>query len=187
MFCVDERSGQGCGRIKMHNTPASQEQAETAEQVRTNIAFEHMVFAVLAGAFVGGTATLFFGIGSAVIRNAFSMSVLVSVLLNTLLVSFLIFLVGFFTSLVVGAPLFSALEKTKRRNLWPYLGAALAVAIIVIAVIYGGIPVADDFSFGIVLGVVLPAVVIAFSFVRSMQPHWRAADKEEAFKLRELH
>ncbi len=171
----------------MRNSPASREQAETVEQVRTNIAFEHMVFAVLTGAFVGGSATLLFGIGSAVFRSVFSMSVLVSILLNTLLVSFLIFLVGFFTSLVVGAPLFNALEQTKRRNIWPYLGAAIAVAIVVIAVIYGGIPVASDFSFGIVLAVVLPAVVIALTFVRSMQPHWRAADKEEAFKLKQLN
>ena len=171
----------------MHNTPASQEQSETAEQVRTNIAFEHMVFAVLTGAFVGGSATLVFGLGSALFRNAFSFSVLVSELLNTLLVSFLIFLVGFFASLVVGAPLFSALERTKRRSVFPYLGAALAVSIIVIAMMNGGFPLADDFSFGLVFAVILPAIVIAMTFVRSMQSHWRMADKEDAFKLKQIH
>lgn len=171
----------------MRNTPASQEQAETAEQVRTNIAFEHMVFAVLTGAFVGGGATLLYGIGTALFRNAFSFSVLVSELLNTLLVSFLIFLVGFFASLVVGAPLFSALERTKRRNIWPYLGAALAVSIIVIAMMNGGFPLADDFNWGLVFAVILPAIVIAVAFVRSMQPHWRKAEKEEMFNLKQLH
>ncbi len=171
----------------MQNTPASQEQSETAEQVRTNIAFEHMVWAVLTGAFVGGGATLLYGIGSLVVRGTISFSVLLSTVLDTVLVSFLIFLVGFFASLVVGAPLFTALERTKRRNIWPYLGAALAVAIGVIAIMQGGFPIAGDFNIGLVLAVIVPAIVIALTFVRSMQPHWRAVDKEEAFKLKQLH
>ena len=163
----------------MRNVPANQGQSDLAEQIRTNVAFEQMVLSVLTGAFVGGAATLLFGLGVALVSGTFSFSVVLSVLLNTVLVSFLIFLVGFFASLVFGAPLFSALERSKRRNLWPYLGAALAVALIVVSFMQGGLPLADDFSIGLVLAVILPAIVIAITFVRFMQPHWRAAERAE--------
>lgn len=149
-------------------------------EVRINVAFEQMVLSVLTGAFVGGGATLLFGLITALTSGVFSISVLLSVLLNTLLVSFLIFLVGFFASLVIGAPLFSALERAKRRTLWPYLGAALGIALIVLSFMQGGLPLAEDFSVGLVLAVILPAIVIAVTFARFMQPHWRAADRAEA-------
>ncbi len=164
----------------MRNSPASQEQSDIAAEVRINVAFEQMVLSVLTGAFVGGGATLLFGLITSLVTGAFSISVLLSVLLNTLLVSFLIFLVGFFASLVIGAPLFSALERAKRRTLWPYLGAALGVALIVLSFMQGGLPLAEDFSVGLVLAVILPAIVIAVTFARFMQPHWRAADRAEA-------
>ncbi|MEO1243936.1 MAG: hypothetical protein AAFX54_18660 [Pseudomonadota bacterium] len=164
----------------MRNTPASQEQSDIAAEVRINVAFEQMVLSVLTGAFVGGAATLLFGLITSLATGAFSISVILSVLLNTLLVSFLIFLVGFFASLVIGAPLFSALERAKRRTLWPYLGVALGVALIVLSFMQGGLPLVEDFSIGLILAVVLPAIVIAVTFARFMQPHWRAAERAEA-------
>lgn len=155
------------------------EHTHIAEQVSVNIAFEQMIYSVLTGAVVAGALNFIVSMGGAVFGGTLSFSIILSALLQTLLVSFLVFLVGFFASVLIGAPLFLALEKAKRRNAWPYLGAALAVALIVFSFTRGHIPLADDFTIGVFTTIIIPAIVIALMFGRSMQPHWRKAAREE--------
>lgn len=163
----------------MADLPASEDQAKLADQVRMNVAFEQMVMSVLSGALVGGGMRFIIGVASAIFGATLSFSTLLSVLLNTMLVSFLIFLIGFFASVIVGAPLFAALENAKRRSLWPYLGASLAVALIVFSLMQGGLPVMSDLDASSAISIFLPAVIIAVVFVRRMQSYWRAAKQAE--------
>jgi hypothetical protein len=159
------------------NLPADPEQ-QTLDQIRVNIAFEQMVVAVLAGAASGGAMTLVVKLARAVFSD-FSFAALLAVFLDTLLVSFLIFLVGFFASVAVGAPLFMFLEKRKRRTLWPYLAAALAVAIMALMFAAGDF-VSSALRLETMTAIFAPAIVIALIFARLMKPHWRAAEKAEA-------
>jgi hypothetical protein len=158
------------------------DQTHIIDQIRVNVAFEQLIVAVLTGAFVAGILTLVLNLGAAVFGGVLSFSTLLSAALNTLLVSFLVFLVGFLASIIVGAPLFIVLEKAKRRSMWPYLAASLAVAIIVFSFMAGHLPLADDVTVSVFVSVFIPAIVIAFVFGRLMQPHWRAAARAETSK-----
>ena len=151
----------------------------TVEQIRANIAFEQMVVAVLTGALSGGAMLLAFNVFR-IVFGGWTFELLLSVLLETVFIAILIFVVGFFSSVAIGAPLFSAVEKRKRRNLWPYLVASLAVAIIAFAFNAGGLPTVGDFEVETLLVIFAPAIVIALTFTRLMRPHWRAAEKAEA-------
>jgi len=156
----------------------SDEQA-TIDQVRINVAFEQMVFAVFTGAAAGGALTFLLALARSLL-GGFFLSGLVSQLLESLLVSILIFLAGFVASVVFGAPLFAALEKRKRRNVWPYLGAASGVAIAVFVLLAISVPGAASFSLDTIAAIFAPALVIAIVFSHGMKPHWRAAEKAEA-------
>ena len=138
---------------------------QPVDQIRVNIAFEQMVVSVLTGAFVGGALTFLLNVAG-VFLDGFSFAALLTAILQTLLVAFVIFLVGFFSSVVIGAPLFVALEKRKRRNVWPYLAAAIAVAIISFAAAVRGLPEARDFTLA--------------TWAGGMRPHWQAAELAEA-------
>ncbi|WP_425407928.1 hypothetical protein [Hyphococcus sp.] len=155
-------------------------EAETLEQIRMNIAFEQMIVAVLAGAFVGGGLTLLLKLADVLIAVELSFNGLIGVFLDTLFVSFMIFLIGFFASVAVGAPLFTALEKRKRRNMWPYLAASMGVAIAAFIFIAGGLPAPKDATLARLSAIFIPAIVVAVVFARLMQPHWRAAAQRDA-------
>lgn len=156
----------------------SDEQA-TIDQVRINVAFEQMVFAVFAGAAAGGALTFLLALARSVFTGFF-WSGLVSQFLEALFVSILIFLVGFGSSVIFGAPLFAALEKRKRRNVWPYLGAAGGIAISVFVFLAISVPAAASFRLDTIVAIFAPALIVATVFSRGMQPHWRAAEKAEA-------
>ncbi len=150
------------------------------EQIRVNVAFEQMIVSVLAGAFVGGGLTLLLKLGGLFFAGGFAFTGLITAILETMLVSFLIFLIGFFASVAIGAPLFIALEKRKRRNMWPYLVAALAVAVVSFMAASGGLPTGRDLTIGVLAATFIPALIIAFTFGRLMRPHWDAAARAEA-------
>ncbi|WP_375206614.1 hypothetical protein [Hyphococcus sp.] len=156
---------------------SSDEQA-VIDQVRINVAFEEMVLAVLAGALAGGGLAILLALPE--LLSGLSLTLLVSILLECLFVSILIFLVGFGASVLFGAPLFAALEKRKRRNVWPYLGAALGVALAAFILLAIAFPSVVGVSLKTGAATVVPALVIAAVFSRRMQPHWRAAEKAEA-------
>ncbi|WDI31807.1 hypothetical protein PUV54_01225 [Hyphococcus flavus] len=170
-----EQDGGGVGWLKQ---PVSSEQ-QLAEQIRVNVAFEQMIVAVLAGAFAGGGLVFIIQFGAFVLSGGMTLSGFVNVFLETLLAGFLIFLVGFFSSVAIGAPLFMALEKRKRRNLWPYLAAAMGVALATIVFRAGGLPAQGDLTLMTLAVVIVPALIIALTFARLMKPHWRAAEKAE--------
>ncbi len=148
------------------------------EQIRINVAFEEMVVAVIAGALAGGAISFLFALIELV--GGFSLTHLVSVLLECFFVIILIFLVGFGASVAFGAPLFAALEKRKRRNVWPYLGAAMGLAVAVFVIFSVGVPSAGGASFRTVAVIFVPALIVSLVFARRMTPHWRAAEKAEA-------
>jgi hypothetical protein len=178
MFCDDGRreapSG-GVTKLVRVNEPASL----TIDQIRGNIAFEQMVVAVLTGAFSGAAMILALKVIE-MIGQGFSLEALLTVALETAFVAMLIFLTGFFASIVLGAPLFAALEQRKRRTFWPYLVAALAAAIIAFAFSVGGLPTLADLRLETLLAIFAPAIIIALTFARLMGPHWRAAERAEA-------
>jgi len=154
------------------------EAEELASQIRINIAFEQMVVSVLTGALSGGAMILALNLARMVL-NDLSFTALVSTLLETVFVAISIFLVGFFTSVAIGAPLFAALEKRKRRTLWPYLTTAIVVAIVMYLFSVGGLPSAGDLRLEALLVIFAPAIIIALTFARLMKPHWLAAQKAE--------
>ena len=156
----------------------SDEQA-TLDQVRINVAFEQMVVAVLMGAFVGGALTLLLNVMQG-LTDGLSFVGFVSSLLQALFVSILIFLSGFGASVIFGAPFFAALEKRKQRNVWPYLGAGLSVAIAAFVVLSVAFPSAGGFTFKTIAAIFVPPVIVAGVFAKGMQPHWRAAEKAES-------
>ncbi len=158
--------------------PAKDRTQDTLDQIRVNVAFENMVVAVLAGAGAGGVMTLLVTLAGVLVAD-FSFAALLAAVLGALLVSFMIFLVGFFASVALGAPLFKLLEKRKQRAPWPYLIAALAMAVVATMVSARGIPGPDDLHIETLTAIFAPAVLIAFIFARNMRPHWRAAERAE--------
>ncbi|MFC2953813.1 hypothetical protein ACFOOP_17880 [Marinicaulis aureus] len=163
----------------MRLTGGQSDEQATIDQVRINVAFEQMVFAVFTGAAAGGALTFLLALARSLF-GGFFLSGVVSQLLESLLVSILIFLAGFVASVIFGAPLFAALEKRKRRNVWPYLGAASGVAIAVFVLLAISVPGAASFSLDTIAAIFAPALVIAIVFAQGMKPHWRAAEKAEA-------
>ena len=166
-----------------------QSNEQVVEQIRVNIAFEQMVVGVLAGAFSGAGIAFLLNIVAALSSGAFIAALLTGVL-NALLTGFLIFLVGFFASVLIGAPLFTVLEKRKRRNVWPYLAAALGVAIASLVVVVGGVPDLSLSTASALAITVFPAVIVAFVFGRGMQPHWASVStekEEQSPKVVSLH
>jgi hypothetical protein len=152
---------------------------DETDQITSNVAFENMVVAVLTGAFAGGAMMLALNLARMVLSDL-SFSALISALLETIFVAIAIFLVGFFTSVAVGAPLYTILEKNKRRTVWPYLVAALAVAVIAFSFSVGGLSSLSDARIETGLAIFAPAIIIALTFARLMKPHWIAAQKAEA-------
>jgi len=170
--------------------PDRSEEYKFVAAVRYNTVFEQAVISVLIGAGLGGAAIFAVSVAGAVMDGMLSLMQLVSITISSVFVSFLIFLVGFLSSIVVIAPLSTALEKTKLRSVWPYLAAALAIALIALTFLNGGLPIISDIDIDVIVSVIAPAIVIALIFGRRMQPYWRAAaraDLGEVKIVRRLH
>lgn len=159
--------------------PAKNRTQDTLDQIRVNVAFENMVVAVLAGAGAGGAMTFVLKLWRAVFPD-FSFAALLTAFLETLLTAFLIFLIGFISSVALGAPLFRLLENRKQRAPWPYLVAALAISVVVLLAASRGIPGPEDLRIETVTAIFAPAIIIALIFARLMTPHWRATERAEA-------
>ena len=151
---------------------------EVLDQVRVNVAFENMVYSVLAGAGAGGAMTFVVKLAGVLFPD-FSFAALLTAVLETLLTTFLIFLTGFISCVALGAPLFRLLEKRKQRTVWPYLTAAFAISVVVLIVSARGLPGPADLRIETLTAIFAPAIVIALIFSRQMRPHWRAAERAE--------
>ncbi len=152
--------------------------AEIFEQIRANWAFEHLIVSVLAGAGVGGALTFLAALGGALITNGGIIAALGPALAKSVLIAVLIFLIGFLSGVLLIAPLFRALERAKRRSVWPYVAAALIIAGLALALV-SNVRAAHPVGPGVAAPVLTASVVIAVLFARRMRPLWRAAEKAE--------
>ncbi len=145
-------------------------------QVRANIAFEHMIVAVLIGAAASGA--LLFVVNNAVLiaKSAWSLAALASTVMATVYFVFLTFLAGFLAAVVVAMPLFLALERLKIRKVWPYAAAAAAVGFAALWIVGGQVP----FERPAETVFLLPGILMALLFGRRMRPIWRAVERAEA-------
>lgn len=158
----------------------NQDRSEVLKQIRINVAFEQMILAVLTGAVIGGGLIFVLGFAGAIVGGGLSPSQLLAVTLKAITISFLIFLTGFFSSAAVMTPLFWAMEKAKRRNVWPYLAASLVVAILAFLLATGETPFTAKNTPEALSATIVPAIVIALIFGRRMEPYWRASAQAEA-------
>ncbi|MEZ5891787.1 MAG: hypothetical protein R3C58_01365 [Parvularculaceae bacterium] len=148
------------------------------DTVRINIAFEQMVAASVTAAVAAGVISFVLGMAVS-LMSGFSFGALVIVFVNAMLAAFVTFLCGFAGSVVIGAPLFIFLEKKKRREMWPWLAAALATAL-VFYLLAPGSSVGGMAGLARVAAIFAPPVIFAVVFVRGMTPFWRAAERAEA-------
>ncbi len=161
------------------NTPSTEANEALAEQIRANVAFEHIVVAVLAGA--GACASMIFVL-QLVLSLADSVGILAaafSAILSALVYGLLFFLIGFAAGAVIVTPLFRLLENAKRRSGWPYGAAALGVAGAAL-IVAGALPGVEAPGFASIVAVIAASIVTSLIFARSMKPLWVAAAAEEA-------
>ena len=99
-------------------------------EVRINIVFETFIFSIVLGS--GLCAALFFayGIGEALFGGSLSAYTLVSAFGSAVSAAAICFLIGFFASIALVAPLFKALKAAERREYWPYFAAAVGCFVI---------------------------------------------------------
>lgn len=152
------------------------DQEEVASQIRANIAFGHMVAAVLAGTALSGTGRFILVNIAALFGGALSGYTLVESVIDSLWFACLIFLIGFGASVAVCVPLFMALERVKYRTAWPYFAVALLLELAAYTLMAGGVPVIATPA---TLLYLLPGVIIAYFFIRNIRPLWRAAKRAE--------
>ena len=149
---------------------------EIVQQVRANVAFEHMVAAVLIGAGVSGAALFLMNEFFSLMKIGFSLGALVSIAMNAIWAAFLIFLGGFAAAVVFGVPLFLSLERAKYRRTWPFFVAAIAAHLIALALISGGVPAIETPA---ALLFFTPGLLVAFLFARRIAPLWEASRRAE--------
>ncbi len=145
-----------------------------ARNVRARIAFQHMVAASIAGAAISGTVAFIASIAASIVGAGFGLASLVEISIRTLIYAFVAFLIAFGSSVVVGAPLFLALDEAKVRKGWPWFVAAPAIGYAAYVLISGRVMIEAT----AVLQYMVPGLLIACLFVRRMQPLWRAAERE---------
>ncbi len=161
------------------NAPSTAEANEALiEQIRANVAFEHIVVSVLAGAGVCSAILLTLRVGALLITGSLSVSTLLSALFASVVFLFLFFLVGFAAGAAIVTPLFRALEKSRRRSGWPYGAAALGVAAASL-IAATAVPAAQGPSLAAVVSVIAASIVTSIIFARRMAPHWAAAEAAE--------
>jgi len=141
-------------------------------QIRAHIAFEHMLFAVLIGAAASSVGAFFLTNISAALGHGWGLGALIESLVDALWTLFLVFLIGFSGSLVIGGPLFLFLERIEMRRGWPFFAAALAVEFVTLILLTGRIPDLGSLS---TLAAFVPGVIIVAIFWRRVGPQWRAA------------
>lgn len=159
--------------------PGPSDPAQVFSQVRANIAFEHMVAAVLIAASVSGAALLLLNGFFLIAKGAGSLPGLFSIAMDAIYFTFLAFLIGFFASVLAGLPLFMGLERMKLRKAWPYVAVAVLIEYAVYSIQHGNVLMVDDLSFPAGIVLFLPGVLAALLFGRRMKPLWEAAERAE--------
>lgn len=153
-------------------------------QIRANIAFEHMLMAVLIAAAASGAAVFLLAGGEAIVSSRQIVPALFGAFYSAMVFSFVAFLIGFFASVAVGLPLFLALEKIKLRKVWPYIAAGAAIELAAAGFVLKRMPLVDDFLSLEHAPLLLPGVLAAAIFGRRMRPLWKAAEREGGLSAR---
>jgi hypothetical protein len=159
--------------------PGPVDPAQVFAQVRANIAFEHMVMAMLIAAAVSGGALLVLNAVFLIAKGAASAAGFLSIAVDAVYFAFLTFLIGFLASVVIGLPLFLVLEKAKLRKAWPYLIATLVVQYAAYSIGRGQFLTFDDMALPAGAVLFLPGLVAALLFGARMRPVWLAAERAE--------
>jgi hypothetical protein len=149
-------------------------------QIRANIAFEHMLMAVLIAAAASGGAVFLLAGGEAIISSRQIVPALFGAFYSAMVFSFVAFLIGFFASVAVGLPLFLALEKIRLRKAWPYIAAGAAIELVAAGFVLKRMPMVEDFLSLDHAPLLLPGILAAAIFGRRMGPVWKAAEREAA-------
>ncbi|MEO1252557.1 MAG: hypothetical protein AAFW81_09450 [Pseudomonadota bacterium] len=154
-------------------------------EIRANVAFEHLIVAILAGAAASGAAFLIAKMAARLVAGASAAGALWAGLAGALVMASLFFVVGFGAGAAIITPLHKSLESAKRRQPWPYIAVAAGVAVLafVAARLLPGFSAPGALAG---LGVFVGLVVLGAVFARRMRPVWLAAAKaEEAEAVRE--
>lgn len=156
-------------------------------ELRSRVAFEHMLMSVLASAALSGLAVFGYDNLAAMARGGWSLAAVLPIALGAVWVVFLVFLIGFGATVAVGTPLHMALERARYRRLWPYLLVALAIQYLALLLLAGPPPLLDKPQTVVLL---LPGAMAALFFWLRIRPVWRAAeaeDREQPPVVRYLH
>ena len=149
-------------------------------QIRANLAFEHMVMAVLIASAASAGALLFLLVGEALVIGGSLLRGIGGGIYGAMRFSFISFLAGFFAVVCVGLPLHVTLEKMKLRKVWPYVVAGVAIERVAAWFVLRRLPLATDFATPENFPLLLPGVIAALIFGRRMKPHWEAAERAES-------
>lgn len=150
------------------------EQGKFEREIRAGLAFEHLIGASVVGAAVSAAALLVLKNVVLIVEGAWGPASLVQTFSGALIFGFVVFLIAFAAAVVVGTPLFIALEKAKAREIWPFHAAAFFIQFGALSAIFGRAPTFDAPS---MLLYFLPGALIVFLFGRSITPLWRAAER----------
>jgi len=154
------------------------DQAQIAQEIRANVAFEQLIGSLVSGAAIGGGIFFALTFAGLLFGGALSLSTLLSLLLNSLMAVLSIFLIGFIAGVIIVTPLFKALEKAKRRNAWPYIAASIGVCVFSLVAL-ANLPRAPAPDVAVVISVFAAGLFISFDFGRRMTSFWRAAERAE--------
>ncbi len=163
--------------------------AQFVEEIRANVAFEHLVAAIVSGAALAGSIFFVLDLTGLFFAGALSAPNLLALILRSLTLCIMVFLIGFLAGALIVTSLFKALEKVKRRSVWPYLAASIGVIAISLITLFS-LPNAGAPEMALIIAVIAAGLFIAIDFGRRMTPLWRAVERAEeqtVGNLRRLH
>ncbi len=162
------------------------DRAQMVEEIRANVAFEQLIGSLVSGAALGGACYFVVGFIVLLVTGGLSAPGVFSLVLSTLTACLSIFLIGFFAGVVVVTPLFKALEKAKRRNVWPYAAAALGVCVASLITL-ANLPRLPNPGLASIVAVLSAGLFTAFDFGRRMDPIWQSVKRAEEQALSKVY
>ena len=153
--------------------------AQIANHIRINTAFEQMIGAVIYGAGLCGFVFFIMNVLTAVFGGYALFDYVIVQFFNALLYTFVIFLTGFLAAGVMITPLFVALEKIPYRRTWPFVFAALIFELFLFFLFFEDFAGAQSNSVYFTLPMFAPGIIITLIFGRLMQPFWQAVARAE--------
>ena len=149
------------------------EDEDVIDEIRINVVFEKFLYSTLTGAALSAALFFAYAIADQMLTNGISVYVIFNSIGRALSAAAFVFLSGFLASVVVVAPIFKFMERTKRREPTVYYAAAVACFIIFIlaksAIDGGRIPAPATLVI-----VAITVTFIARNFVQALLPLWRA-------------